>query len=213
MNKRALRRIPLEQLMDLKIDFSFKQIFGKEKNKEITIVLLNAILQKTGHQPIVDVSFENIEIGDETEEDKQSKLAILVTTQDQKMLNIEIQFNNRYDMKKRTVYYWSRLFSQRLNSGEAYKSLQPVIMINILNFDIFHKETEAFHTSFHLYEDQQKFPLTDVMEIHFVEMTKLIKAWHDNVLDPWNDVLARWLLLLGSVDQRSQQLTTEVTSL
>ena len=46
MNKQALRRIPLEQLMDLKVDFSFKQIFGKEKNKEITIVFLNAILQK-----------------------------------------------------------------------------------------------------------------------------------------------------------------------
>ena len=46
MAKQALRRIPLEQLMDLKIDFSFKQIFGKEKNKDITIVFLKALLQK-----------------------------------------------------------------------------------------------------------------------------------------------------------------------
>lgn len=210
MNKRALRRMPLEQLMDLKVDFSFKQMFGKEKNKEITIVFLNAILQNTGHKPIVDVSFENIEIGGETEEDKQSKLDILVTTQDQKMMNIEIQFNNRYDMKKRTVYYWSRLFSQRLKRKEAYRELQPVIMINILNFDIFTKETDAFHSTFHLYEDQKKFPLTDVMEIHFIEMSKLIKAWYDKLLDPWNDVLARWLLLLGSVDQRNKKVYEDI---
>lgn len=210
MNKQALRRIPLEQLMDLKVDFSFKQIFGKEKNKEITIVFLNAILQKTGHQPIVDVSFDNIEIGGETEEDKQSKLDILVTTQDKKMMNIEIQFNNRYDMKKRTVYYWSRLFSQRLNSREAYKTLPPVIMINILNFNIFTKETDAFHSTFHLYEDHKKFPLTDVMEIHFIEMPKLIQAWYAALLDPWNDVLARWLLLLGSVDQRNKKVYADI---
>lgn len=191
MNNRALRRIPLEQLMDLKIDFSFKQMFGQEKNKEITIVFLNTILQKIGHSLIIDVSFDNIEIGGETEEDKQSKLDILVTTQDNKKINIEIQFNNRYDMKKRTVYYWSRIFSQRLHQKEAYRTLQPVIMINIMNFDIFQKETKAFHTSFHLYEDQTKFQLTDVMEIHFVEMSKLIQAWYDKLLDPWNDVLAR----------------------
>lgn len=210
MTSNALRRIPLEQLMDLKVDFSFKQIFGKEKNKDITIVFLNAILQKTGHQPIIDVSFENIEIGGETEEDKQSRLDILVTTQDQKMMNIEIQFNNRYDMKKRTVYYWSRLFSQRLKRSEAHAELQPVIMINILNFDIFQKETGAFHTTFHLYEDNQKFKLTDVIEIHFIEMTKLIQAWYDKLLDPWNNVLARWLLLLGTVDRRSNKIYEDI---
>src|SRR5690625_7613372 len=43
---RLLRRIPLDQLMDLKIDYAFKQLFGNEKNKKITVVFLNAILQK-----------------------------------------------------------------------------------------------------------------------------------------------------------------------
>ncbi|MGY0692688.1 PD-(D/E)XK nuclease family transposase [Virgibacillus sp. FSP13] len=30
--------------MDLKIDYAFKQLFGNERNKDITVVLLNAIL-------------------------------------------------------------------------------------------------------------------------------------------------------------------------
>ena len=28
MSERALRRIPLEKFMDLKVDYSFKQLFG-----------------------------------------------------------------------------------------------------------------------------------------------------------------------------------------
>lgn len=38
MSKRALRKIPLENLMDLKVDFSFKQLFGTEQNKDITMI-------------------------------------------------------------------------------------------------------------------------------------------------------------------------------
>ena len=33
MNKRALQRIPLARLFDLKIDFAFKQLFGSERNQ------------------------------------------------------------------------------------------------------------------------------------------------------------------------------------
>ncbi|MEN1970392.1 PD-(D/E)XK nuclease family transposase [Lentibacillus sp. N15] len=67
-----LKRIPLERLMDLKVDYAFKQLFGNEKNKAITVVFLNAILQQTGRNVIKDISFSNIEIGGEYEEDKQS---------------------------------------------------------------------------------------------------------------------------------------------
>ena len=210
MSKRALRRIPLENLMDLKVDFSFKQLFGTEQNKDITIIFLNAILQKTGHKRIIEVHFDNIEIGGESIEDKQSKLDILVTTEEGKKINIEIQFNNRYDMVKRSIYYWSRLYGNELKKSESYSELHPVITINILNFTIFQKQTDLFHTSFRLYEDHEKFQLTDVLEVHFIEMPKLIRDWYDDKLDPWNDLLARWLLLLGTVDRRNKKVYEDI---
>src|SRR5690625_5563398 len=74
--------------------------------------------------------------------------------------------------------------------------------INILNFNLLN-HTDQFHTTYHLYEDKEKFKLTDVMEFHFIEMSKLIKDWKSNKLDPWNDVLARWLLMLGMIDRRN----------
>ncbi|WP_342559240.1 PD-(D/E)XK nuclease family transposase [Metasolibacillus sp. FSL K6-0083] len=47
--------------------------------------------------------------------------------------------------------------------------------------------------------------LTDVMEFHFIEIPKLLRDWKEQKLDPWNDVLARWLLLLGVVNHRKEK--------
>lgn len=209
MNKRAMKRIPLSKLMDLKIDFAFKQLFGNDKNKEITIVFLNAILKRTGRDTIKEVSFDNVEIGGEHENDKQSRLDILVTTQDQHRINVEIQFNNKYDMVNRSIYYWSKLYSDQMGKGMAYSELKSTIVINILNFDLI-KMTDSFHTTYHLYEDIEKFRVDDVFELHFIEIPKLLKDWKEEKLDPWNDALARWLLLLGIVDKRNQHVYEDI---
>ena len=211
MNKRTtlLKQIPLERLMDLKIDYAFKQLFGNEKNKEITVVFLNAILQKTGRASIKDISFANTESGGEYVDDKQSRLDLLVNTEAGERINVEIQFTNKYDMIKRSIYYWSGTYRYPLQKKMSYKELRSVIAINIMNFNIFN-QTERFHTTHHLYEDEEKFRLTDVMELHFIEMPKLIKAWQEGKLDPWNDVLARWLLMLGMVDHRNNKVYEDI---
>ena len=202
---RLLKRIPLHRLMDLKIDYAFKQLFGKEKNKEIMVVFLNAVLQKTGRNPIKDVSFLNTEAGGEYVDDKQSRLDLFVVTDKGERINVEIQFTNKYDMVKRSLYYWSGIYRSALKKRMGYKELPTVISINILNFSLIN-ETKHFHTTYHLYEDEEQFRLTDVMEFHYIEMTKLIKAWKEEKLNPWNDVLARWLLMLGMVDHRSDKI-------
>src|SRR5699024_2497566 len=54
------------------------------------------------------------------------------------------------------------------------------------------------------------FKLTDIMEIHFIEMPKLIQAWKVEKLDPWNHALARWLLMLGMVDHRNEKVYDDI---
>lgn len=208
---KLLKRIPLSQLMDLKVDYAFKQLFGIEKNKHITVVFLNAILQKTGRNRIKDIAFANTETGGEYTNDKQSRLDLLVMTDDQEWTNVEIQFSNPYEMIERSVYYWSRTYTNPLEKGMEYEQLRPVIAINILNFNLF-EQTERFHTSYHLYEDESQFKLTNMMEFHFIEMTKLIKDWKAEELDPRNDILARWLLMLGMVDHRNKKIYDDIYS-
>ncbi len=209
VHSKLLKRIPLDRLMDLKIDYAFKQMFGSEKNKEITIVFLNAILQKAGRNRIKDIALSNTESAGEHRTDKQSRLDLLVITNANERVNIEIQFTDRYEMIKRSIYYWSSVYRSQMKPKIGYKELNPVIAINLLNFNIF-DQTERFHTIYHLHEDIEKFKLTDVMEFHFIEMPKLIQDWKADKLNPWEDILARWLLLLGMVDHRNGKIYDDI---
>lgn len=212
MNRRALKRIPLDKLMDLKVDYAFKQLFGSEKNKDITVVFLNAILARTGRNTIKEVLFVNQEVGGEYQHDKQSRLDIVVRTQENELINIEMQLSNQNDMMKRTLYYWAQLFTDQLSKGESYHTLFPTITINICNFSLF-TNTENYHSTYHIYEDSTLQRLNkedDILEVHFIEMTKFIKAWHADELDPFDDLLVRWLLLLGMVDARKQKVYDDI---
>lgn len=51
MKTNVLKRIPLNRLMDLKIDFAFKQLFGQEKNKDITIVFFECHFKENRTSP------------------------------------------------------------------------------------------------------------------------------------------------------------------
>ncbi len=144
------------------------------RDKSITIVFLNAILQKTNRGTIKNIQFQNIEIVPEHKLDKEARLDILAETDTGETINIEIQFTNKYDMVKRSIYYWAEVYSFPFEKRMNYKTLQPVIAINIMNFNMF-KETKRFHTAYHLYEQEEKFKLTDTMEFHFIEMPKLIR--------------------------------------
>lgn len=206
---RVLKRIPLERLMDLKVDYAFKQLFGSERNKDITVVFLNAVLGRTGRERIKDISFSNTEAGGEYEQDKQSRLDLVVVTDAGDWINVEIQFSNQFDMINRSIYYWAGLFREPMKRRMSYRELRPVIAINLLNFSIFN-QTEKYHTTYHLYEDEEQFKLTDIMEFHFIEMSKLITAWKEEKLNPWDDILARWLLLLGIVDQRNGKVYDDI---
>lgn len=206
---KLLKRIPLGKLMDLKIDYAFKQLFGSEKNKHLTIVFLNAFLQKAGRGQIKDIAFLNTEIGREYVDDKLSRLDILVVTEHDERINVEIQFSNKYNMINRSLFYWSRLYTETLKKNMDYDELRPVISINILNYTML-DQTDRYHTMYHLYEDQEIFKLTNTMEFHYIEMPKLLRDWKEDQLDPWNDLLVRWLLLLGIVDHRNGKVYEDI---
>ena len=212
MQSQILSRIPLKNLMDLKIDFAFKRLFGSERNKSLTIVFLNALLQRTGRNTIKEVTFINHEVGGEYKEDKQSRLDVVVQTQNEDYINIEIQLANKNDMFKRTLFYWSRLYNSQLHRGNGYHTLNPTITINICDFTLF-KEHAHYHSTYRLYEEttlQRVQQSDDVLEIHFIEMDKFLKVWLMGELNPIEDMLAKWLLLLGMVDRRKQKVYEDI---
>ena len=175
-----------EYILDPKNDVVFQKIFGSPENEEILISFLNALLSKTEKEKIekveyVDTKLNNIDVAD----DKIGVLDVRVITDNGTHINIEIQLINRYNMIKRTLFYWSRLYSGQIKRGANYKDLNKTITINILNFNYI--DSEKYHNIYHLYEDEVKSQLTDLLEIQFVELPKFLNQNPDvdNSLNGW----------------------------
>jgi predicted transposase/invertase (TIGR01784 family) len=65
-------------------------------------------------------------------------------------------------------------------------------MINILDFQF--NKVDDFHASYHLWEDQHKeIMLTDVCELHFLDINKFSKIKNYNLEDP----LHRWMIFFN----------------
>jgi tetrahydromethanopterin S-methyltransferase subunit G len=82
-----------------------------------------------------------------------------------------------------------------MTAGMMYQELAPTITINIVNFRYL-SSTKRYHTTFHVREDEEGFLLTDVLEVHFMELPKLMDQWEKGEASPEENQLVRWLLLL-----------------
>ena len=173
-------------LLDPKMDFVFKNIFGSEKHPNILISFLNATLKPK--DLITEVEIKNTDLNKGYIEDKFSRLDVKATTSNDEIINIEIQLKNEYNMIKRSLYYWSKLYSEQLNEGEDYSLLKRTICINILNFK--YLKTRMFHSVYRMKEIHTNEELSDIEEIHFIEITKL-----EDGLDE-KDMLVAWIEFL-----------------
>ncbi|MGU8438679.1 Rpn family recombination-promoting nuclease/putative transposase [Clostridium perfringens] len=155
-------------LMKPSIDFVFKKLFGSEESKESLISLLNAIIKSDS--PIQDVEILNNDLDKEHNNDKFSRLDIKAKTNNGELINIEIQVKNEYNMIQRTLYYWSRIYTDQLSSTKDYSELSRTICINILNFKLL--DNDRYHNTYRLKETTTNEELTDIQEIHFIELPK-----------------------------------------
>ncbi len=189
-------------LLDPKMDFVFKNIFGSEKNPQILISFLNATLKPK--DLITAVELKNTDINKNYIEDKFSRLDVKATTSNNEIINIEIQLKNEYNMIKRSLYYWSKLYSDQLTEGEDYSALKRTICINILNFK--YLKTRKFHSGYRLKEIYSNEELTNVVEIHFIEIPKLEDGTDEK------DMLANWIEFLKDPESetvRSLEMSIE----
>ena len=190
-------------LLDPKMDFVFKNIFGSEKHPNILISFLNATLKPK--DLITAVEIKNTDLNKGYIEDKFSRLDVKATTSNNEIINIEIQLKNEYNMIKRSLFYWSKLYSEQLNEGEDYSVLKRTICINILNFK--YLKTRKFHSGYRLKEIYSNEELTDVAEIHFIEIPKLEEGTDEK------DMLVAWIEFLKNPESekvRSLEMSIDV---
>ncbi|MED3470264.1 Rpn family recombination-promoting nuclease/putative transposase, partial [Bacillus thuringiensis] len=169
---------------------------------------LNVTLASSLSSPIRTLNIEDPHLQREYEKDKMSILDVLATLDDETQIAIEIQLNDQSDFLKRSLYYWSRLYASQMQKGDSYDTLRKTITINILNFPVF-PEYETFHTTGKLWDIELQKLLIDDMELHIIEIPKLMTQWKEEQVNPWEDDFVRWLLLLSANEDTQLTHTLE----
>lgn len=181
------------ELLDPRVDFVFKRIFGSENNKDVLLAFLNRIFTQVGEPPLTEIILMNPYTDKDDSLDKQSIFDVYAKTIEGKLIDIEMQLFNKYDIEKRTLFYWSKRYASQLKEGEKYQELKKCVTINILNYAFL--SNDEYHNVFHLREDRTGIQFIDDIEVHFLELPKL----KDRI--PSNSGLENWLLFLKGVDR------------
>ena len=175
-----------------RIDLAFKKLFGSEENKDLLLSLINAILQLA--EPLTELTLKNPYNLADYLAGKLSVLDIKAKDQLERWFNVEMQISESHDYDKRALFYWCKLLTEQLNSGDLYKQINKTFSINILAFD-FINTTPSFHNRYRILnvesckDDNKHLPL----EFHYIELLKFHKEYNElsTALDRWITFLNR----------------------
>ena len=184
-----------------KLDVVFQALFGEVGNESITKGFLETILERKIDS--IDLSRNPI-LRREFKEEKLGVLDIIAKLDKDEICNIELQIVDKKNIIERILYYWSRLYSRQIKSGEDYKILQKAIVILITDFKLENLEELDYHSRWKIMEDKQgkKIILTQKLEIDIIELPKIIgkEKEQDNLLD--------WLYFLEN--PKSERVTKKM---
>ena len=179
-------------------DIVFKALFGREekRSKIILIDFLNSILRFKGENKITEITHLNPFNIKEFKGDKGSVLDLKVKTKEDERINIEVQVNNEDDFRKRSLYYWAKMYGETISESEAYLTLKKSIVINIMDFIII-GETDRYHTEYKILEKEEHFPLIDDLSIHYIELPK----FDDKKDIEYMEAMELWLTFIKKIDE------------
>ena len=173
------------KIVKLKLDLIFKRVFGTEEHKN-WLANLVANLLDIPLESIENIEIQNTEIVPDYLNQKFSRLDFRVRVNDE-IINIELQVHFEEVYAERTLYYWSKLYSEQLKVKDAYGDAEKTVCINILNFNLF--DCKEYYSSFKIMEESRHSILTDRFSIVFFELKKLKNARKNKPVEVWLDLI------------------------
>lgn len=152
-------------------DIIFKIVFGTDENRPLLRALLNALLGLTGPDRISDLTILNPSIDKEYLTQKDAILDVKARDTLGRRYNIEVQLASQPAYVARAVFYLARLYTDQLEKGDPYSRLARTIGISLLDFVLI-PELEDLHSRYRFYDEAHERELTDILEIHFIELAK-----------------------------------------
>ena len=168
-------------------DYGFKLLFGTEPNKDITMELVNALLQ--GREVIKSLTLLPTEQLGDTKDDRRSVFDVFCENEQGEKIIIEMQKADQQWFKDRSVYYSSFPIRQQGEKGQWRFGLKAVYTIGILDFvfDEDKDDKEYYHHTVQLMEVNKKVVFYDKLTYIYLEMPKFQKTEEELVTmtDKW----------------------------
>ena len=189
-------------------DYAFKRFLGSEENKPILQDLLQCILGLSSDE-ITGLELMDKELTKEELSDKSGILDVKLKLANGTVIDIEIQASWNASFVKRTLFYWAKMYTADFKAGESYDNLHKCITINIIA-DGFHLN-DAVHSEYLLQEKRAHTLLTDVLEVHFLDLQAAKRATEEDSAENKQVPLINWLRFIGTSDKEERAMIAKTS--
>jgi len=170
-------------ILPVKSNVIFPIFFADERNIEFLTDFLKSTLT------IPEEEYDEIVIVDpnlirEHPKDKLGVIDVKVKTVSGKTIHVEIQTKPFPEMRERMALYDAKMIAEQIGKGEKYKKIKQVISIVIIEKE-FIPNSPSYHHRFTMYDSKNKVELTDIVEVHTLELCKIPAKEDDNRLEFW----------------------------
>lgn len=187
----------IAKLLNPKLDYVFKRIFGSNGSEEITKDFLRAVTKEN----ITEIELDCNPITEkDLYDDKLGILDIKAKLNNNINCNIELQLVDKKNIEKRLLFYWSKMYTSSIKKGEDFEKLQKGIVVLISDYNLDNlKENGNFMTKWQIREEKTpQLILTDVLEIYIIELRKVSKDENEN------NTLKAWLEFINNPEVKSK---------
>ena len=134
-------------------------------------------------------------------EDKLGIVDVKLKTVSGKTIHIDIQIAPLSYMKSRIAYYDAKMITEQLGKSEDYKNIKQVISI-IITEESFIPDSPNCHHRFTMYDHINEVELTDIVEVHTLELNKV-------PAEPEDDRLYNWLRFIKAEEETELEVVAQ----
>lgn len=191
----------------VRFDWAIKKLLRHKANFGILEGFLSELLK-------IDIKIESIlesEGNKQNEYDKYNRVDILVKTENNELMLVEVQNDSEVDYFQRMIYGTSKLVTEYIKEGEPYGTIKKIVSVNIVYFGLGQGEDYIYEykgnfVGVHLGDILQP-SLTQTEAFKIAEIAELFPRYFiikvNNFNDIAKDTLDEWIYVLKNSEVKS----------
>ena len=193
----------MNDTLTLRNDYLFKLLLGSEENKACLQDFLECVLDMQSGT-IADLELLDKELDKDTVNDKTGILDVKLRLKNGTTIDIEIQNSWSAEFIPRTLFYWAKMYTEGFKEGEPYTNLTKCITINLVSQGF--KLNSQVHSVYSIFEQETHQRLTDLLEIHFLNLSAAQKMDIQKAPIENQQKLINWLQFINTDDREIRNM-------